>query len=100
MLAQNDKYISEASETIYQLTQEERIRLQCEAREDYYRRQRSWDDRLAQAAKIEAENKELKATIEKLNTTIEKQNTTIEKLTSSFAALKAAMEANGITIDS
>lgn len=41
MLAQNNEYIKEASDTIYQLSQEEKIRLQCEAREDYYRRQRS-----------------------------------------------------------
>lgn len=41
MLAQNDEYINEASNTIYELTQEEKIRLQCEAREDYYRRERS-----------------------------------------------------------
>lgn len=41
MLAKQDDYINEASATIYQLNQEENIRLQCEAREDYYRRQRS-----------------------------------------------------------
>lgn len=41
MLAKQDDYINEASATIYQLSQEENIRLQCEAREDYYRRQRS-----------------------------------------------------------
>jgi len=120
LLAQNDKYINEASETIYQLTREEQIRLQCEAREDYYRRQRSWDDRIAKAEKIEIENKELKATVEKLTATIQelttskaeqtatiqeltssnaKQNATIAELTASFAALKAAMEANGITIN-
>lgn len=39
MLAQKDEYIREAADTVYQLTQEEKIRLQCEAREDYYRRQ-------------------------------------------------------------
>lgn len=41
MLAQKDEIINEATSTIYQLSQEEKIRLQCEAREDYYRRQRS-----------------------------------------------------------
>ena len=39
MLAQKDDTIKEASNTIYQLSQEEKIRLQCEAREDYYRRE-------------------------------------------------------------
>ena len=32
MLAQNNEYINEASETVYHLTQEEQIRQQCEAR--------------------------------------------------------------------
>ena len=34
MLAQNNHYFKEASETVYELTQEERIRQQCLARED------------------------------------------------------------------
>ena len=48
MLAKNNKYIKEASETIYQLTQDEQIREQCEAREDYYRRMQGMDDMLAE----------------------------------------------------
>jgi predicted transposase/invertase (TIGR01784 family) len=40
-LSENDELIHEATDTIYQLTQDEMIRQQCEAREDYYRRQRS-----------------------------------------------------------
>lgn len=35
MLAQKDPMIEEASNTIFQLTQDEQIRLQCEAREDF-----------------------------------------------------------------
>ena len=41
MLAEQNEFIDNASSTVYQLSQEESIRLQCEAREDYYRRQRS-----------------------------------------------------------
>jgi len=52
MLAQTNEYIREASETIYQLTQEEKIRQQCEAREDYYRRQRGIQYTLDQQANI------------------------------------------------
>ena len=37
LLAQNNNYFKEASETVYQLTQEEQIRQQCLAREDYNR---------------------------------------------------------------
>ena len=37
MLAKNNNYFKEASETVYELTQEEQIRQQCLAREDYNR---------------------------------------------------------------
>ena len=40
MLAKKNEAIAEAVETVYKLSEEEMIRLQCEAREDYYRRQR------------------------------------------------------------
>ncbi len=53
MCAQKDEYIQEASNTIYSLSQDENVRLQCEAREDYYRRQRSVQHY------IEKQNKEL-----------------------------------------
>lgn len=39
MLAKDNAYIADAASTVYKLSQEEMIRLQCEAREDYYRTQ-------------------------------------------------------------
>ena len=85
MLAKQDKFINEASETIYQLTQEEQVRLQCEAREDYYRRQRTIQYNLdKQKDTIESQNTTIEnqnATIEKQNITIKNQNTTIQQLT-------------------
>ena len=38
MLSQNNEYLKEAYETVYHLTQEEKVHLQCQTREDYYRR--------------------------------------------------------------
>lgn len=65
MLSQGNEYISEASNTVYQLTQEEKIRLQCEAREDYIRRQRGIQHMLDENArtieKLSSENKTLRA---------------------------------------
>jgi len=76
MLARQDEFINEASAAVYQLSRDEQIRLQCEAREDYYRRQRSVQHDLdKQKHTIETQN----ATIENQNTTIESQNTTIKK---------------------
>ena len=55
LLAQKDSIIEEASNTIYQLTQEEKIRLQCEAREDYYRQQRAIEQRILEKDTLIAE---------------------------------------------
>ena len=38
ILFQNNDYLKEASKTVYHLTQEEKVCLQCQTREDYYRR--------------------------------------------------------------
>ena len=40
MLSSKDSFMAEAEETTYQLSSEETIRMQCEAREDYYKQQR------------------------------------------------------------
>ena len=37
MIAQRDENIAKAANTVWKLSQEDKIRLQCEAREDYYR---------------------------------------------------------------
>lgn len=47
MLAQNNNYFKEASETIYELTQEEQIRQQCLAREDYNRTMKGIENNFA-----------------------------------------------------
>ena len=70
MLAQKNEFINEASATIYQLSQEETIRLQCEAREDYYRRQRS----------VQSMIEEQKEQLAEYENTIQKQACTISEL--------------------
>lgn len=80
MLAQKDEIINEATSTIYQLSQEEKIRLQCEAREDYYRRQRSVQALLDKQAD----------TIKEQGDTIKKQNYEIAQLKAKIAVLEQA----------
>lgn len=84
MLAQNNETIKEASSTVYRLSQEERIRMECEAREDYYRTQRGIQNMLEQnAAKIEtltAENESLTAEIEKLHNWIKAHGYNAEEI--------------------
>lgn len=86
MLARKDESIKEAVTTIYQLSQEEQIRLQCEAREDYYRRQRTVQHHLdMQKDTIEKQN----VTIESQNVTIQNQNAVIENQNSTIRQLTA-----------
>ena len=67
MLAQNNHYFKEASETVYELTQEEEIRQQCLAREDYNRTMKGIENNFAALKKnladanqqISAQNKQL-----------------------------------------
>ena len=47
MLAQDNHYFKEASETVYELTQEDQIRQQCLAREDYNRTMKGIENNLA-----------------------------------------------------
>ena len=75
MLSQNNEYLKEASETVYHLTQEEKVRLQCQAREDYYRRMKGIQEKFEQykAEKIQSDAKiaELKQQIAALKKELE-----------------------------
>ena len=101
MLAQNNEFIEEASETIYQLTQEEEIRLQCEAREEYYRIERCRQHELNVAKAEKATLEEEKAELQEKNTKLEKKNAEIVKekaereaeLQAEIARLKAELAA-------
>ena len=71
MLAQNNNYFKEASETVYELTQEEQIRQQCLAREDYNRTMKGIENNFA-AQKHEIAT--LKADLANANQQISEQN--------------------------
>ncbi len=49
MIAKSDTYVEQAASTVYKLTQDEKIRQQCEAREDYRRRTEGREKKLADA---------------------------------------------------
>ena len=57
MLASKNQEIDEAATTIYQISEDERIRQQCEAREDYIRRQNGMRRRMEKAEAIAAEER-------------------------------------------
>ncbi|MBO5112053.1 MAG: hypothetical protein J6C12_01705, partial [Lachnospiraceae bacterium] len=86
-----NEYIEQASETIYQLSQEEAIRQQCEAREDYYRRENG------KKAEMEAKDntiKEQQAIIDRLsdeNTSLKNDLASIQNEFNAFKALVAPL---------
>lgn len=71
MLAKNDNFLAEAAETAYQLSTEETIRMQCEAREDFYRQQRYIQKKL--------EKLELMESLEQKNSELQKNNSELQK---------------------
>ncbi len=55
MLATEDSVIYDAAKTIYQLSEDERIRQECEAREDYIKRKHDMEKRQRELEKQLAE---------------------------------------------
>ena len=98
MLAQNNSFLAEAVETVYQLSAEESIRLQCEAREDYYKQQRYIQhkmDRLAQLEEREAEIikhcAQMEATLAEQKTVLAEQEAALAENDEEIARLKEAL---------
>ncbi|MBQ9118818.1 MAG: Rpn family recombination-promoting nuclease/putative transposase [Lachnospiraceae bacterium] len=103
MLAQKNEYIQEATSTMYMLTEEEKIRQQCEAREEYYRLQRyhkHMEDRAkhlevhcdqleAQRDQLEVQLDQLEAQRDQLNEQLSQANVKITSIESDNAALLA-----------
>lgn len=74
MLTEKNEFIQNAAETVYKLTQEEEIRLQCQAREDYYRNQRDIQHQMDTLKKQLEEQNKLLAEQNKINETLSKEN--------------------------
>ncbi|MCR4641134.1 MAG: hypothetical protein K5697_03775 [Lachnospiraceae bacterium] len=81
MLAAQDVNLDAAATTIYQLSEDERIQLECEAREDYLLRQQEIIDTL----------NEQNRTISKQKQTITKQEKTITEQKRKIAELEALL---------
>ncbi len=76
MLVKNNEALRQAAETAYELSADEQIRLQCQAREDYYRDQRYMQGRLEKA---ERELKKKDAELQKKDTELQKKDTELQK---------------------
>ena len=88
MLAQDNKYFKEASETVYQLTQEEEIRQQCLAREDYNRTMKGIENNLAAQRR---EIATLRANLADANQQISEKDQQISEKDALIASLQAQL---------
>ena len=93
MLAENNEYLKEATETVYEISQEEQIRMQCEAREDYNRRMLGIGRLLAKQTR---ELKEQAAIIAEKDSALAEKDSTLAKQATALAekdAIIAALQA-------
>lgn len=86
MLAAKNADIAYAAETIYKLSEDDRIRLQCEAREDYYKRQSVHAER---EAKYKAQIAEQEEQIADLKEQLTTQSEQIAELKAMLETIKA-----------
>ncbi len=56
MISSKDGFLTEAAEAVYQLSTEETIRMQCEAREDYYNERRYIENKMRQLEREKQEH--------------------------------------------
>ena len=89
MLASDNTIIENTAETIYRLSADEAIRELCEAREDYYRLQRT----------IQIEIDEQKTQIDEQKTQIEHQQSQLEQQQSKIDQQKSQLEQKDDQLD-
>ena len=89
MLAENNEYLKEATETVYEISQEEQIRMQCEAREDYNRRMLGIGRLLAKQTR---ELKEQAAIIAEKDSALAEKDSALAEQAALIASLKAQLE--------
>ena len=88
MLASNNTMIENAAETIYRLSADEAIREQCEAREDYYRLQRTIQKEIDQQ-KIQID--EQKSQLEQQQTQLDQKEQYMQRTKQLFSVLARDM---------
>jgi uncharacterized coiled-coil protein SlyX len=99
MLAQQNSNIEKAVFTVHTLTQDERFRQQCEAREDFPRQQIDHDAWFENKFKEqEATIAEQASTITELRETVAKHEEELEKRDSTITTLNETVSNQGATI--
>lgn len=89
MIAANNEYLTEASETIYQMSADERIRKICRDREEYYQDIRSYQRTIAKKDSVIAERDN---TIAKQKNRLTKQKDELIKKDTALAEKEALIK--------
>ena len=97
MLAQDNEYIMEASDTILKLTEDEKVRMQCEVREDFYRRQRTQQNYMTQ---IEREADRAKKKLDEAQEQLDEINAELESKNAELESKSAELESKNVELES
>ncbi len=92
MLSEKNDYLQEAAKTAYKLSADEVIRMQCQAREDFYRQQRYIQHRLEKAEKIEQRYEAMEHEIQEKKQDIQRMKEENQNLNEEIFRLKAKLE--------
>ncbi len=88
MIAEKNKYMSEAAEEMYQLNEDEIIREQCMAREEYYRQERRTQRRMQE---LEAANAEKDAALAEKDAALAEKDRTLDMYQKRIQELEAKL---------
>ena len=93
MIAQSDKYMSEAAAEIYRMNADEIIKEQCRAREDYYRHERYMKKCLEEAKQeAQAAKQETQAALQRATAAEQEAQAAAQRIKELEALLKQATE--------
>ena len=102
MIAKENEALTQAAETIFQLSAEETIRQRCQARQDYYRKQNTYQKMIAD---LTAENSSLTTEVQDLsaeNSSLSAENSSlsaeVQDLSAQNEHLLELLRQNGISV--
>ena len=108
MLAGNNTFLEEAAETAYRLSAEEKIRMQCEAREDYYRQQRYIQKQLDRLKELESREQDMiantaalverAAELQENNVALQESNATLQESNATLQEDNATLQEDNATL--
>ena len=91
MLAMENEYVAEAAETAYKLSAEDKIRLQCEARERYNREQSYIKKQMERLKEFEATEDVRRAHVAEMEANISEMEANMSEMEANISEMETAM---------